>query len=168
MNELTKPSEINFIGNAGTAHIAGAELDAQLRPDKSWDLGGSLSFNDAELVSVNPAAIATKGDRLPGSAPLAVVAYSEYDHSIWNGVNFFGRFDLKWGGKEYSNLQNATSLTFGNTTDLKFAGRASMGSLFPVDLRQQCARRRRQDGGLRKPWAGRCDPPTADQLWADA
>jgi len=118
LNELTQPSGINFIGNAGEAHIKGVELDAQVKPGDSWDVGGSLSYNDARLVSVNPAAIATKGDQLPGSAPLSVVAYTEYDHSIWNDVNFFGRFDVKWGGKQYSNLDNSTSLTYGSTTNL--------------------------------------------------
>jgi outer membrane receptor protein involved in Fe transport len=118
LNELTTPSGINFIGNAGEAHIEGTEFDAQVRPSDSWDIGGSLSYNDATLVSVNPAAIATKGDRLPGSAPLSVVAYTEYNHTIWNDVNFFGRFDIKWGGKEYSNLDNSTSLTYGNATEL--------------------------------------------------
>ena len=118
LNELTVPSGINFIGNAGEAHIKGAELNVETRLEEAWGVGGSLSYNDAKLVSVNPAALATKGDQLPGSAPLTVVAYTEYNRSIGNDVNLFGRFDIKWGGKEYSNLENSTSLTYGNTTNV--------------------------------------------------
>jgi iron complex outermembrane recepter protein len=118
LNELTQPSGINFIGNAGVAHIEGTELDVEAKLEESWDVGGSLSYNDAKLVSVNPAAIASKGDQLPGSAPLTVVAYTEYNHSIGHDIDFFGRFDIKWGGREYSNLVNSTSLTYGNTTNV--------------------------------------------------
>ncbi len=118
LNELTQPSGINFIGNAGEAHIKGVELGVETKLDEAWDIGGSLSYNDAHLVSVNPAAIATKGDRLPGSAPLTVVAYTEYNRSIASDVDAFVRLDAQWGGKEYANLVNSTSLTYGNTTNV--------------------------------------------------
>lgn len=119
LNQLTIPSGINFIGNAGEAHIKGAELELQAQPSDSWNFGGSLSFNDAKLAEVSPGvAAATKGDRLPGSARFSWVAYAQYDHPAWTGTNFFARVDLRWGGKQYSDLDNSTALTYGDATTL--------------------------------------------------
>lgn len=122
LNELTQPSGINFIGNAGVAHITGAELEVRARPVPAWEIGGSLSLDDARLVSVNPAAIATKGDHLPGSAPETVVLYAEYTHPLSDEVSLFARVDGRWVGKEYANLENSTSLTFGDYSTVNLRG----------------------------------------------
>ncbi len=122
LNELTKPSGINFIGNAGEAHIKGFELEVQARPTERWDLGGSLSLVDAHLVSVNPTTAATVGDRLPGSAPFTGVLYAQYTHPLANDVSLFLRVDGRWIGKEYSNLMNATSLTYGDYSTVNLRG----------------------------------------------
>lgn len=119
LNQLSKPSSINFIENAGEAHIKGAELQIEARPTEAWDVGSSFTFNDARLVKVAPSiTTAVKGDRLPGSAPFTFVAYAQYNYSAWGDVQGFARTDLRWGGKEYANLDNSTSLTYGNVTSL--------------------------------------------------
>ena len=119
LNQTTVPSGINFIANAGEAHIKGAELDIEARPAEAWDIGGSLDLSDARLVEVSPSlTTATKGDRLPGSAPFAWVAYAQYNYAAWSDVHGFARADLRWGGKQYSNLDNSTSLTYGDATAL--------------------------------------------------
>ena len=125
LNELTKPSGINYIGNAGEAHIKGFELEIEAKPAPAWSFGGSLSVNDAHLVSVNPTAAATVGDRLPGSAPVTIVLYAEYDHPISDDINLFLRADGRWVDKEFSNLMNATSLTYGDYTSLNLRGGVS-------------------------------------------
>jgi len=122
LNELTVPSGLNYIGNAGEAHIKGAELEVRARPIEPLELGLSLSLNDAHLVSVSPTTAATKGDRLPGSAPETVVLFSEYTHPLAENVSLFGRVDARWTGLEYSNLENATSLTYGNYWALNLRG----------------------------------------------
>ena len=122
LNELTKPSGINFIGNAGDATIKGFELEVNARPIEPLEVGGSLSLDDARLVSVNPTAAATKGDRLPGSSPVTVVAFAQYTYPLANDASLFARIDGRWVGKEYSNLMNATSLTFGNYSTVNLRG----------------------------------------------
>jgi outer membrane receptor protein involved in Fe transport len=112
LNQLS-PSGINFIGNAGEAHIDGFELQVQARLSREWDLGGSLSLSHARLDSVNPTVAATKGDQLPGSAPFTGVIYAAYTHPLGN-ADLFARIDARWVGKEYSDLNNSTSLTFGD------------------------------------------------------
>jgi outer membrane receptor protein involved in Fe transport len=122
LNELTTASGINFIGNAGQAHIKGFELEVRARPAPDWEVGGSLSLTDAHLVSVNPTVSATLGDRLPGSAPVTGVLYAEWSHPINDDVRIFLRADGRWVGKEYSNLMNATSLTFGDYSTVNLRG----------------------------------------------
>jgi iron complex outermembrane receptor protein len=122
LNELTVPSGINFIGNAGKARVKGFELEVQARPTERWDLGGSLSLIDARLLSVNPTVAATVGDRLPGSAPFTGVLYAQYTHPLANDASLFLRVDARWVGKEYSNLMNATSLTFGDYSTVNLRG----------------------------------------------
>ena len=122
LNELTKPSGINFIGNAGDATIKGFELEVNARPIEPLEIGGSLSLDDARLVTVNPTAGATKGDRLPGSSPVTVVAFAQYTYPLANDASLFARIDGRWVGKEFSNLMNATSLTFGNYSTVNLRG----------------------------------------------
>jgi outer membrane receptor protein involved in Fe transport len=114
LNELTKPSGINFIGNAGDAVIKGLELEVDAKPIEPVEIGGSLSLADARLVTINPTVAATKGDQLPGSAPVTVVLFAQYTHPLPNDASLFLRIDGRWIGKEYSNLMNATSLTYGD------------------------------------------------------
>ena len=55
LNEITVPSGINFIGNAGIAHIKGFELEVQARPTREWSFGGSLSVTTPILYrSIRP------------------------------------------------------------------------------------------------------------------
>jgi iron complex outermembrane receptor protein len=114
LNELTVPSGLNFIGNAGEAHIGGAELEVRVKPVEPLEMGLSLSLNDAHLIRVSPTTAATKGDQLPGSAPETVVLFTEYTHPLPGDVSLFGRVDARWTGLEYSNLENATSLKYGD------------------------------------------------------
>jgi outer membrane receptor protein involved in Fe transport len=122
LNELTTPSGINYIGNAGDAHIKGFELQIDAKPVPAWAFGGSLSLNDARLVSINPTVSATRGDHLPGSSPVTGVLYVEYTHPIADNVSLFLRADGRWVGKEYANLMNATSLTFGDYSTVNLRG----------------------------------------------
>ncbi|HEY3888220.1 MAG TPA: TonB-dependent receptor [Caulobacteraceae bacterium] len=127
LNELTKPSGINFIGNAGDAVIKGLELEVDAKPIPAVEIGGSLSLNDARLVTINPTVAATKGDHLPGSAPVTVVLFAQYTHPLANDASLFVRVDGRWIGKEYSNLMNATSLTYGDYSTLNLRAGVNWG-----------------------------------------
>ncbi|MGH7108629.1 MAG: TonB-dependent receptor domain-containing protein, partial [Acetobacteraceae bacterium] len=118
LNELTLVSGINYIGNAGKANVKGLELEVEARPTLNWDLGGSLALTNARLETVNATAAATAGDRLPGSAPVSADLYLQYNHTLANGSLLFARVDGRHVGKEYSDLDNFTSLTYGRYSEL--------------------------------------------------
>jgi hypothetical protein len=84
-------------------------------------------LNDAHLVSVNPTVSATVGDRLPGSAPVTVVVYGQYTHPLSGDASAFLRVDARWVGKEYANLMNATSLTYGDYSTVNIRGGVNWG-----------------------------------------
>lgn len=122
LNELTLVSGINYIGNAGRANVKGVELEVEGRPAAGWDLGASLALTDAHLETVNPTVVATPGDRLPGSAPVSADLYVQYDYPLTDGSLLFARADGRYVGKEYSDLDNSTSLTYGNYAELNLRG----------------------------------------------
>lgn len=118
LNALTVPSGINYITNAGHADIKGLELDVAAHPGVRWSVGGSLAVTNAHLESVSPGVAATPGDRLPGSAPLSANVYAQYTHPLSSHVNYFARIDARYVGKEYSNLDNASSLVYGQYSQI--------------------------------------------------
>lgn len=122
LNALTVPSGINYITNAGHANIKGLELDVEARPAVHWSAGGSLALTNAHLESVSPGVAATPGDRLPGSSPLSATIYAQYTHPLTSRVNYFARIDARYVGKEYSNLDNASSLVYGQYSQLNIRG----------------------------------------------
>jgi len=122
LNALTVPSGINYITNAGHAAIKGLELDVEARPAVHWSAGGSLAVTNAHLESVSPGVAATPGDRLPGSAPLSATIYAQYTHPLTSRVDYFARVDARYVGKEYSNLDYATSLVYGEYSQLNIRG----------------------------------------------
>jgi outer membrane receptor protein involved in Fe transport len=122
LDQLTIPSGINYIANAGKAHIDGAELALEYKPVAEWDVGGSVSLLASRLDQVNPTVVAHKGDRLPGSAPVNLIGYVEHTQSIGDDVAVFARLDAKYVGNEYASLkyigsntalEDSTSLTYG-------------------------------------------------------
>lgn len=122
LNALTVPSHINYITNAGHANIKGLEVNIEARPLAHWSTGGSLALTDAHLESVSPGVQANAGDRLPASAPLSADLYVEYTRPLTEQVGIFARIDARYVGKEYSNLENSTSLVYGRYSQLNIRG----------------------------------------------
>jgi outer membrane receptor protein involved in Fe transport len=122
LDQKTLASGIFYTANAGKAHVEGVEVEIKGRPTAELELGGSLSLNHSRLVSVNPTVVATIGDRLPGSAPVNAVGYAQYTWPLNGTANLFGRVDVRYVGKAYSDLENATSLTYGRYTDVSLRG----------------------------------------------
>lgn len=117
LDQLTVPSGINYIANAGSAHVDGGELAVEYKPAPEWDVGGSLNILSSRLDQVAANVAARKGDRLPGSAPVNLVGYAQYTRPVGADMAIFARIDAKYVGSEYADLDNATSLTYG-----KYAG----------------------------------------------
>jgi outer membrane receptor protein involved in Fe transport len=114
LDQYTVPSGITFVANAGAAHINGIELETDYRPTAEWDVGGSLDLLQSRMDSVKPTVAATVGDRLPASAPVNLVGFAQYTHPVFDDAKVFARVDAKYVGKEYSDLENSTALTFGD------------------------------------------------------
>jgi len=95
-----------FVGNAGTAHVKGAEFQITAKPVKSIEFGTSLAYNYGRLISVGPGVQATPGDTLPGSAPFTGYAYAEYKVPLTGEANLAFRADYSYIGKEFSYLNN--------------------------------------------------------------
>lgn len=124
LNALTDGAQINYIANAGEARIYGAELAAVAKPWPHWDVGASMAVNSSRLDSTAPGVSAQVGDRLPGSARQTADAYLQYTHTLGGDVQLSGRIDGRYVGKEYADLDNPTSLTYGNYASLNL--RASL------------------------------------------
>jgi outer membrane receptor protein involved in Fe transport len=118
LNAVTQGAQINYIANAGRAHIYGGEVSAVAKPWAQWEFGGSLAVNAARLDSVSAGVPALAGDRLPGSAPVSGDIYAQYRHSLGGESDLFARLDGRYVGKEYADLDNPTSLIYGDYASL--------------------------------------------------
>jgi iron complex outermembrane receptor protein len=106
-----------YVGNAGKARSEGVEAQLTARPLPPLEIGASMSYNDAKLLSVLPGTQATPGDQLPGSAKFNSYVYAQYKYALPNGVEFAARANYSYIGREYSyldNHDNPAALTYGN------------------------------------------------------
>lgn len=106
-----------YTNNAGKARSEGVELQVTAKPVSSLEVGGSLSYNDAKLLSILPGVSATVGDQLPGSAKLNTYIYGQYSHQLANDVGLTIRMDYSYTGKEYAyvnNYNNPSALNYGD------------------------------------------------------
>jgi len=110
-------SGIPYTDNAGTARSKGVELQVVGKPTKSMEVGTSLAYTDAKLVSVSPGVAAEVGDQLPGSAPFTAYVYGQYDFPVFDSADLSLRADYSFTGREYTTLDNKnnpTALNYGN------------------------------------------------------
>ena len=128
LDQQTIPAGIYYIANAGKAHIDGAELQLDYHPTREWSFGGSLSLLNSKLDEVNATVTALKGDTLPGSAPVSVSGYVQLTEPVGDDATVFGRVDAKYGGKQYADLVNSTSLVYGRATDINLRAGVSWRS----------------------------------------
>jgi iron complex outermembrane receptor protein len=114
LQQRSIPSGDVYTANAGSAFIRGVELQVVAKPIAPLELGTSLSYHDARLRTVNPGVDALAGDQLPGSAPFTAYVYGQYNFRVSDAVGGFVRADYSYVGREYSDLNNPTSLTYGD------------------------------------------------------
>jgi iron complex outermembrane recepter protein len=118
LTQYSAPSGFVYTANAGDALIRGAELQVVARPVASLELGTSLSYHDGRLTRVDPGVKALRNDQLPGSARFTSYLYGQYDFRINDRLTSFVRADFSYVGREFSDLDNPTSLIYGNYRDL--------------------------------------------------
>jgi iron complex outermembrane receptor protein len=114
LTQLSVTDGINFINNAGNARIRGAELELVAHPASWLELGSALTFTDARLTELDPGVMGRVGDRLPGSARFTASNYGRFDFTLFDSLASYVRVDHQFVGREYADLDNASSLTYGN------------------------------------------------------
>ena len=118
LTQYSVPSGFVYTANAGDAFVRGAELALVAKPLAPLELGTSLSYHDGRLTSVDPGVKALVNDQLPGSARFTAYLYGQYDFRINNALTSFLRADYSYTGREFSDLDNSTSLVYGNYSDV--------------------------------------------------
>jgi iron complex outermembrane receptor protein len=108
------PSGTVYSANAGSATVKGVELQIAAKPVSALEVGTSLSYDEGRMTAINPGVRALVGDQLPGSAPFTAYAYGQYNFQINDSLDGFIRADYSYTGKEFSDLNNPTSLLYGN------------------------------------------------------
>lgn len=113
LQELS-PSGFNYTANAGQASIRGVDFQAHAQLTHALEAGLSFDYHRSRLSEVAPNAVATRGDELPGSSRFSSYAYGKYGFPIAASSHGFVRLDYSYSSKAFSNLDNATSLHYGN------------------------------------------------------
>ena len=113
LQELS-PSGFNYTANAGQAWIRGFDFQAHSQLTRALEAGLSLDYHQSRLTKVAPGAEAVRGDELPGSSRFSSYVYGKYSFPIMESARGFFRFDYAYSSKAFSNLDNATSLYYGN------------------------------------------------------
>jgi iron complex outermembrane recepter protein len=112
------PSGLNFTNNAGRAWIRGVDLQVTSRLSAVLEIGANLDYHRSRLTEVNPGVDGVVGDQLPGSSRFSSYVYGKYGFPLGGGGRGFFRLDYSYASKAYSNLDNATSLHYGNVGSL--------------------------------------------------
>jgi iron complex outermembrane receptor protein len=123
-------SGIPYTDNAGTATSKGVEFQVVGKPTRSTEVGSSLAYTNAKLISVSPGVTARVGDQLPGSAPFTAYVYGQYEFPVFSDANLSLRADYSFTGREYSDLNNKDNpkaLTYGNYSSIGAQATLSLG-----------------------------------------
>jgi len=120
--QVRTPSGIPYTDNAGSATSKGVEAAITARPVNGFEMGTSLSYNEAKLKSVAAGVPAAQvGDRLPGSAPFTAYVYGQYGFSAGEAAKISVRADYSYSGKAFSDLgnkNNPAALTYGKYSEV--------------------------------------------------
>jgi iron complex outermembrane receptor protein len=113
LQELS-PSGFNYTANAGQAWIRGFDLQVHSQLTHALEAALSLDYHQSRLTEVASNAVAVRGDELPGSSRLSSYVYGKYNFPITASAQGFFRVDYAYSSKAFSNLDNSTSLHYGN------------------------------------------------------
>lgn len=99
-------SIFTIVDNGGDAEIRGIEVDMEWLPSDNLSLYGALSYNDTELVAVNPTfdfVVADVGSQLPLTPELQFTVRSRYEWEMAGGMAHW-QLSLKYAGDSYNSL----------------------------------------------------------------
>lgn len=112
------PSGLNFTANAGRAWIHGVDFQITSQLSDATEVGANLDYHRSRLTEVNNGVNGVVGDELPGSSRLSSYVYGKYKFNLGRVAKGFLRVDYSYSSKAYSDLDNATSLHYGNVASI--------------------------------------------------
>ena len=99
-------SIFTIVDNGGDAKIRGMEFDLEFLPSERWRIYGALSYNNTELVSVNPTfdfVVADPGSELPLTPKLQLTSRIRYTWEAFNHQAFW-QLSSKYAGESFNSL----------------------------------------------------------------
>ena len=108
------PSGFNFTANAGRAWVRGVDLQGNAQVTGAFEAGASFDYHRSRLTEVSSGVTAVAGDELPGSSRFSGYAFGKFKFRMTQAAQGFFRFDYSYSSKAFSDLDNATSLHYGN------------------------------------------------------
>ncbi|MGI9236285.1 MAG: TonB-dependent receptor [Woeseiaceae bacterium] len=100
-------SILTIVDNGGDAEITGLETDLVWAATEGLTVYAAASFNDTELVFVDPAfdiVVADAGSELPLTPDVQLTARGRYDWEMQNGWQGFGQLGFKYAGESINSL----------------------------------------------------------------
>jgi iron complex outermembrane receptor protein len=100
-------SVLTVVDNGGDAEIRGVELDLVWLATDNFTVSGGASFNDTELVSVNPAfaiVVADEGSVLPLTPEFQASFRGRYEWQMGNALNAHWQIGVKYAGEALNSL----------------------------------------------------------------
>nr|NIS88637.1 TonB-dependent receptor [Woeseiaceae bacterium] len=128
-------SIFTLIDNGGDAEIRGIEADLIWSASDRWTLYAGASFNDTELVFVDPAfdiVVADAGTQLPLTPEFQMTARARYDWVLSNGWMGYGQLGIRYAGESINSLVD-TPEEPNTTQDSWTVVNASLGWEHPTD-----------------------------------
>nr|WP_047169602.1 TonB-dependent receptor [Sphingomonas sp. Y57] len=74
-----------FTGNAGAAHVKGAEAEARINLTRAFQVGGTATYSDAKIVEAVPGTTAEDGDQVLAVPKWMLSGYASYSAELIEG-----------------------------------------------------------------------------------
>lgn len=118
----TPPFTAGYTANAGEVEIRGFEVEASWAPTDWLDLSFNLSRQPAKIlgfVDSRTAALATVGDKLPGSPATTATLSAFVNHDVSDTLEIFGGVDVRYRSSFYATNANLAQTGDATTFDLQ-------------------------------------------------
>lgn len=99
-------SIFTIVDNGGDAEIRGIEFDLEFLPTERWQIQGGFSYNNTELVTVNPAfdfVVADPGSELPLTPKYQLTSRLRYSWEAFNNLAFW-QLSARYAGESFNSL----------------------------------------------------------------
>ncbi len=111
-----------YLGNVGTAHTYGAELQSDYHPVNWLDLGASVGWLDARIVSGTTHGVSLAGQQIPNTRNWTVNMTAAVNYPLTDKVNLIGdvNWRLEYGGFLPAAISNLETTRYDNLDKLDF------------------------------------------------